>query len=98
MKAILHQQPKIVQALSSRAMHYNRSLDFIKSPPKGVSIHVLAPPNDFPINRLTMDKKKLEAGYQMGLVQGYQQVKRNHRQPLAYDNLDKSSRMGVPIQ
>ena len=29
MKTILNQQPKIVQALSNRAIHYNRALDFI---------------------------------------------------------------------
>ena len=98
MKTMLNQQPKIVQALSNRAIHYNRALDFIKSPPKGVNVHVIAPPSQFPINRLTMNKNKLEAGYQMGLTQGNIQVQSNRQQLIAHDSFDKSSGTGVPIQ
>ncbi|EFP96392.1 patatin-like phospholipase family protein [Vibrio caribbeanicus] len=98
MKTMLNQQPRIIQALSTRAIHYNKALDFIKSPPEGVSVNVLAPPSHFPINRLTMDRKKLETGYQMGLVLGYQQIQKHLQQLLTHGSLDRSSGTGVPIQ
>ena len=61
-------------------------------------MHVIAPPSQFPISRLTMNKNKLEAGYQMGLTQGNIQVRSNLQQLIAHDSLDKSSGTGVPIQ
>ncbi|USD43540.1 patatin family protein [Vibrio sp. SCSIO 43135] len=69
-KKLLAKHPQIAQAMLVRAENYNRSLEFIRQPPKGVTVRVIAPPEDFAVKRLTMNKKTLEQGYQMGLTAG----------------------------
>ena len=58
----------IWETMQNRAYKYNESLNFINNPPPGCTIRVIAPPEDFHVSRLTMNKQKLQEGYDMGLL------------------------------
>ncbi|WP_111495319.1 patatin-like phospholipase family protein [Marinobacter bohaiensis] len=67
MRPLFREHPALYQAVVSRAARYNATLDFIESPPDGCRVRVVAPPEDFPVGRLTTDAEKLETGYQQGV-------------------------------
>ena len=67
---LLHRYPMIGKAMADRANRYNQSLEFIRNPPQGVTIRVIAPPEDFAVKRLTMKRETLDQGYSMGLKEG----------------------------
>lgn len=67
---LLHRYPMIGKAMADRANRYNQSLEFIRNPPQGVTIRVIAPPEDFAVKRLTMKREILDQGYSMGLKEG----------------------------
>jgi len=60
----------IGKAMANRATSYNKSLEFIRRPPKDVTVRVIAPPEDFAVKRLTMKRELLDKGYQMGVTEG----------------------------
>ena len=62
--------PKMAEAIIQRSENYNESLDFIRNPPPKTSINVIAPPEDFRVQRLSMKKSVLLEGYKMGLEAG----------------------------
>lgn len=64
----LKRHPKLADAMVNRATNYNQAIDFIMQPPADCKIHIIAPPDDFNVGRLTTDKAVLEAGYQMGIT------------------------------
>lgn len=66
-RKFLAQNPKLAEAALKRAENYNKSIQFIQSPPKDCTIHVIAPPNNFPVGRLTKNRARLDIGYQMGI-------------------------------
>ena len=70
MKKMLFRYPGIADAMIHRSEHYNAALDFIRNPPADTTVKVLAPPEDFDIKRLTMNKAHLDKGYQMGIEAG----------------------------
>ncbi|MGV3001463.1 patatin-like phospholipase family protein [Vibrio sp.] len=74
-RKFLAQNPKLAEAALKRAENYNKSIKFIQFPPKDCTIHVLAPPDDFPVGRLTKKKAKLDSGYQMGIQAAKAQMK-----------------------
>ena len=67
---MLKRYPMIGKAMKERADRYNQSLEFIRNPPKDVTIRVIAPPEHFNVKRLTMDLKTLKEGYEMGVSEG----------------------------
>ncbi|KJY84920.1 phospholipase [Vibrio galatheae] len=69
-KRLLTEHPMIGEALANRAERYNHCLDFIRNPPRDVTIRVIAPPETFAVKRLTMKRDLLDDGYQMGRVEG----------------------------
>ncbi|NOH53057.1 patatin family protein [Vibrio coralliilyticus] len=69
-KKLLHKYPKIAEALARRAEGYNQALAFIRNPPEGVKVRVIAPPENFTVKRLTMKKLALDEGYFMGIEEG----------------------------
>ncbi|NRB69388.1 MAG: patatin family protein [Vibrio sp.] len=73
-KRLLHKHPKIAEALTKRAQGYNQALTFIRHPPQGVKIRVIAPPENFSVKRLTMNKLALDTGYFMGIEEGKKHV------------------------
>ncbi|WP_159738466.1 patatin-like phospholipase family protein [Vibrio atypicus] len=67
---LLAKQPMIAHAMAVRAENYNQSLAFIRNPPKGTKIRVIAPDETFNVKRLTMNLKTLTNGYEMGKFEG----------------------------
>ncbi|GEM75311.1 patatin-like phospholipase family protein [Vibrio sagamiensis] len=74
MKKLFADYPQIAEAMLHRSDNYNESLAFIRNPPKGVCIRVIAPPNAFQVQRLSMRQSVLLEGYQMGLDAGHNHV------------------------
>ncbi|MGF1909925.1 patatin family protein [Vibrio kasasachensis] len=74
MKKLLARYPSIAESMLVRADNYNQSLEFIRHPPNDATIRVIAPPDEFHVKRLTMNKAVLEQGYQMGLEAGWQHL------------------------
>lgn len=74
LKRLLADYPMIGEAMANRAERYNQTLEFIRQPPKDVTIRVIAPPQEFAVKRLTMKKELLDRGYQMGLEAGAQHL------------------------
>ncbi|KXI24458.1 patatin-like phospholipase family protein [Photobacterium sanguinicancri] len=70
LKKLLSRYPNIAESMAVRASNYNQSLNFIRNPPSDAQIRVIAPPEDFAIKRLTMDKALLNTGYEMGKKAG----------------------------
>ncbi|GAB2643391.1 patatin-like phospholipase family protein [Vibrio panuliri] len=74
MKRLLSRYPTVAESMLVRADNYNQSLDFIRHPPQDATIRVIAPPDEFAVKRLTMNKAVLEQGYQMGVEAGKQHI------------------------
>ncbi|NLS12959.1 patatin family protein [Vibrio sp. SM6] len=70
MRKLFAEYPNMAEAMLQRSENYNESLEFIRQPPKGTVIRVIAPPDDFRVQRLTMRKSVLLEGYEMGLEEG----------------------------
>ena len=70
MTKLLARYPQIAQAMLVRAENYNQSLEFIRNPPEGTTIRVIAPPEEFAVKRLSMKSPTLIEGYQMGVSSG----------------------------
>lgn len=75
MKKLFARHPVLADAMLKRADNYNDSLAFIHNPPADAVIRVIAPPEDFHVQRLTMKQPVLMEGYQMGLVTGREHAK-----------------------
>ena len=73
MKKLFAEHPQMAEAMMHRSQNYNESLEFIRNPPRGTSIRVIAPPDEFSVQRLSMRQSVLLEGYEMGLEAG-----RNH--------------------
>ncbi|WP_394135595.1 patatin-like phospholipase family protein [Aliivibrio fischeri] len=67
---LLSRYPQIAKAMLVRADNYNLSLEFIRNPPEGTTVRVIAPPEDFSVKRLSMKSPILMEGYQMGVSAG----------------------------
>lgn len=62
----LRDYPRITPAIAARPEAYRKARALLASPPAGVRIRLIAPPDDFPVTRFTMDRSLLERGYDMG--------------------------------
>lgn len=60
-------QPALLATMLKRDQIYNDTLAFIKNPPAGVKINIIAPDDTFCVKRLTMNKRKLMYGYRAGM-------------------------------
>jgi predicted patatin/cPLA2 family phospholipase len=65
-KTLFKEYPALVEAAMLRAQRYNATLEFIVNPPDDCSIRIIAPPEDFPVGRMTQKKESLEMGYRQG--------------------------------
>ncbi len=70
MKKLFAEHPQMAEAMLHRSENYNESLDFIRNPPKDTHIRVIAPPDEFSVQRLSMRQTVLLEGYEMGLEAG----------------------------
>lgn len=62
--------PKLKPLLLSRTERYNRSLDLLRSPPPGVNILEICPPENFSPSRLGREREVLLHGYEQGRAAG----------------------------
>ncbi len=74
-KKLFADHPKMVEAMLHRSENYNESLEFIRNPPKDACIRVIAPPEIFNVQRLSMRQSVLLDGYEMGLDEGRAHLK-----------------------
>lgn len=72
--ALFSDNPRLVQAMLLREEGYNASIEFIRNPPSDATVRVIAPSSDYHVKRLTMDKRKLMAGYNMGKEEGFKHM------------------------
>lgn len=75
MKKLFAEHPKMVDAMLHRSENYNESLEFIRNPPEDARIRVIAPPENFHVQRLSMRQSVLLEGYEMGLNEGRAHLK-----------------------
>ena len=61
-------RPGLVEAIRRRATTYNDAVEFIESPPDGVRVIQIAPPEAMDVGRTTRDPEKLQAGYDLGVA------------------------------
>lgn len=66
----LQDYPKLLECLQSRPDRYNETIDFIRTPPAGVEILEVNPPDEFETSRMTRDTAALERDYKRGLERG----------------------------
>ena len=64
----------MAQAIIQRSTNYNESLHFIRNPPLDTNIRVIAPPENFRVQRLSMKHSILIEGYEMGLKAGQEHL------------------------
>jgi len=67
-KRMFGEDASLWETIQKRGAEYNESLDFIANPPTGCTVRVIAPPAEFSVSRLTMNKQKLQDGYDMGVI------------------------------
>jgi len=60
----------LLKAIKNRYQVYNKSIDFIQNPPKGVEIIEICPPEDFKTSRFTQDYQTLFNDYNTGKEMG----------------------------
>ena len=65
-KRIFREHPALAEATLRRAARYNSTLEFILNPPEDCRIRIIAPPDEFPVGRLTRNQENLAQGYQQG--------------------------------
>jgi len=66
-KKIYKGYPALINATLNRAEVYNKSIDFILSPPSDCKINIIAPPKQFKVGRTTKSFDVLNNGYNIGL-------------------------------
>lgn len=74
LKPLFAEHPELFKAVTLRTDQYNRALDFIASPPSGVRINIIAPPQNFPVSRFTTDLDSLNMGYNQGINVGLRYI------------------------
>lgn len=63
---VLRKQPALARATKRRFDHYNRSLDFIDTPPDDCTVRLIAPGREFRVRRLSRNGNALRRGYLHG--------------------------------
>ena len=70
--------PRLVEKFRKRVENYNASVEFIHSPPEGVRIMEIAPPDNIAIGRTTKNETPLRAAYETGIDYGNKFIKTSH--------------------
>ncbi|RXJ74259.1 patatin family protein [Veronia nyctiphanis] len=70
MKPMLNKTPALIEPMMTRYIRYNQAIDLIKSPPNGVQILQICPPDAFKLTRLSTSTEQLKKAYQLGLDAG----------------------------
>lgn len=70
LKPLFSEYPALFDAVVRRTEQYNAALDFIANPPEDCQLQIVAPPQNFPVSRFTMDLDSLNMGYAQGVNAG----------------------------
>lgn len=73
-RKLLKSNPCLAEAMMKRADTYNQAIDFIENPPEDCRIHVIVPPREFEVGRVTTDSQKLQKGYEQGIAAAKQLI------------------------
>ncbi len=73
-QVFLRDYPELQSSVARRPERYNRSIHFIRNPPKGMQILELNPPDSFESSSTTRDRDALKRDYRRGLVAGQRAV------------------------
>ena len=66
MRWYVRRHPQLQHAMAKRVERYNDAVALIRTPPKGVSIVEICPPENFRVTRLCRDRHVLQEGYEQG--------------------------------
>lgn len=72
----LQDYPNLLECLQTRPQRYNDSIDFIRTPPEGVEILEVNPPDEFETSRMTRDTDALNRDYERGVDRGMKAIER----------------------
>ncbi|GGA99130.1 patatin-like phospholipase family protein [Agarivorans gilvus] len=75
MRHLLRHTPALIEPMLTRDIRYNQAVDLIESPPHGVEIVQICPPDNFQLKRLSRDTKSLQQAYQNGVEAGKGAIK-----------------------
>ncbi|MFD2177196.1 patatin-like phospholipase family protein [Veronia pacifica] len=74
MKPMLKDTPALIAPMMTRYERYNRAIEIINHPPKGVTVTQICPPEHFTLTRLSQSTEKLEEAYRLGLEAGKEAI------------------------
>ena len=66
--------PRAAEAWMTRHIHYNKALDLVANPPKGIRLRVLRPMRPLPVERFTSDSNRLRAAVTNGHDEAFEQM------------------------
>jgi predicted patatin/cPLA2 family phospholipase len=66
MRWYVRRHPALQQAMVKRVERYNNAVALIRTPPEGVSVVEICPPESFRVTRLSQDRHVLQEGYEQG--------------------------------
>ncbi|WP_311568163.1 patatin-like phospholipase family protein [Photobacterium arenosum] len=70
LRRMLADTPELARVMMKRADNYNSAIEFIENPPQDCRIHVIAPPAEFDVGRITTDKKTVRYRLSDGISGG----------------------------
>ena len=70
MKPLLNKHPAIYEALKTRYVWYNRTLEYIDSRIAAGAAFLIAPPEALPISRVSHDPETMQRVYDIGKASG----------------------------
>ena len=77
---LFREYPKFADALKNRSRVYRESVQFMRNPPKNVTITEIAPPDDLETHRVSRDLKALDTAYRTGIEYGNRYMRRYDKQ------------------
>jgi predicted patatin/cPLA2 family phospholipase len=66
MRWYVRRYPSLQKAIAKRVERYNESVALIRTPPEGVTIIEICPPETFRVTRFSQDRSILQEGYEQG--------------------------------
>ncbi|ATW23629.1 patatin-like phospholipase family protein [Candidatus Formimonas warabiya] len=78
-KVYLRNYPGLINTVMNRPKIYQKSLDFMRHPPKGIRIFEVNPPENFQTKRLTTNLSILKQDYRYGYQMGMELIEQWHQ-------------------
>ncbi|MGQ1909596.1 patatin-like phospholipase family protein [Marinifilum sp. RC60d5] len=74
-KFLFHKYPGLSKAIQNRPAVYNKAIEVIENPPKGVNFIDVYPPSNFETKRFTTNYNVLMKDYELGRIAGKEAIK-----------------------